>query len=83
MKSDRRIIFVLRGADAFDRSRFIPLCEALERKCVVVHETADVGQLETENLSDVLDPYVQAGDRSICGQVSTWNITPSISGEQR
>lgn len=32
-------IFLLRGADAFDGSRFIPLAEAMEQKCVIVHET--------------------------------------------
>jgi hypothetical protein len=55
-------IFVLRGADSFDGSRFIPLDEALEQKCVIVHETGNVGQLEIENLSEALDLYVQAGD---------------------
>src|SRR5271163_1413294 len=55
-------IFLLRGADSFDGSRFIPLDEALEQKCVIVHETGNVGQLEIENLSDVLGLYVQAGD---------------------
>ena len=34
----------------------------MEQKCVIVHETGNVGQLEIENLSDVLDLYVQAGD---------------------
>ena len=55
-------IFLLRGRDAFDGSRFIPLDEALEQKCVIVHETGNVGQLEIENLSEALDLYVQAGD---------------------
>jgi len=55
-------IFVLRGTDSFDGSRFIPLDQAMEQKCVIVHETGNVGQLEIENLSDVLDLYVQAGD---------------------
>jgi hypothetical protein len=55
-------IFLLRGIDAFDGSRFIPLDEALEQKCVIVHETGNVGQLEIENLSESLDLYVQAGD---------------------
>lgn len=55
-------IFLLRGSDAFDGSRFIPLDEALEQKCVVVHETGNVEQLEIENLSELLDLYVQAGD---------------------
>ena len=31
-------IFVLRGTDAFDGSRFIPLDDAMEQKCVIVHE---------------------------------------------
>ena len=55
-------IFLLRGSDAFDGNRFIPLDEALEQKCVIVHETGNVGQLEIENLSEALDLYVQAGD---------------------
>ena len=55
-------IFLLRGSDALDGSRFIPLDEALEQKCVTVHETGNVGQLEVENLSDSLDLYIQAGD---------------------
>src|ERR1700736_6407669 len=55
-------IFLLRGTDALDGSRFIPLDEAMEQKCVIVHETGNVGQLEIENLSEWLDLYVQAGD---------------------
>ena len=55
-------IFLLRGSAALDGSRFIPLDEALEQKCVTVHETGTVGQLEVENLSDSLDLYIQAGD---------------------
>jgi hypothetical protein len=59
---DNLSIFLLRGRDAFDGSRFLPLDQAMEQKCVVVHETGQVGQLEIENLSDVFDLYVQAGD---------------------
>ncbi len=55
-------IFILRGSDSFDGSRFIPLDEAMEQRCVIVHETGNVGQLEVENLSDLLDLYIQAGD---------------------
>jgi hypothetical protein len=55
-------IFLLRGADSFNGSRFIPLDEALEQKCVIVHEIGNVEQLEIENLSEALDLYVQAGD---------------------
>ena len=55
-------IFLLRGSDSFDGSRFIPLDEAMEQKSVIVHETGNVGQLEIENLSELLDLYVQAGD---------------------
>ncbi len=55
-------LFLLRGGDTFDGSRFIPLDEAMEQKCVIVHETGNVGQLEVENLSELLDLYVQAGD---------------------
>jgi len=55
-------IFLIAGSDACDGSRFIPLDEAMEQKCVVVHETGDVGQLEVENLSDRFDLYIQAGE---------------------
>ena len=55
-------IFLLRGSDTLDGSRFIPLDQALEQKFVTVHETGTVGQLEVENLSDSLDLYIQAGD---------------------
>ena len=55
-------IFLLHGSDSFDGARFIPLDAALEQKCVVVHETGNVGQLEVENLSELLDLYIQAGD---------------------
>ena len=55
-------IFLLLGADALDGQRFIPLDDALEQKCVTVHETGDVGQLEVENLSEHFDLYIQAGD---------------------
>ena len=51
--------FVLLGSDTFDGNRFIPLDDALEQKCVVVHET---GELEVENLSELFDLYIQAGD---------------------
>lgn len=55
-------IFLLLGADTLDGNRFIPLDDALEQKCVTVHETGDVGQLEVENLSELFDLYIQAGD---------------------
>src|SRR5947209_7347461 len=55
-------LFLLCDADDFDDSRFIPLDEAMEQKCVIVHETGEVGQLEVENLSELLDLYIQAGD---------------------
>ena len=55
-------IFLLLGADAIDGQRFIPLDDALEQKCVTVHETGNVGQLEVENLSEHFDLYIQAGD---------------------
>jgi hypothetical protein len=55
-------IFLFAGADDFDGNRFIPLDEALEQKCVTVHETGNVGQLEVENLSQLFDLYIQAGD---------------------
>jgi hypothetical protein len=59
---DNLSLYLLLGRDTFDGQRFIPLDDALEQKCVVVHETGDVGELEVENLSDVFDLYIQAGD---------------------
>ncbi|HEV7402233.1 MAG TPA: DUF6569 family protein [Chthoniobacteraceae bacterium] len=55
-------LFLVRGRDDFDGSRFLPLDQAMEQKCVIVHETGTVGQLEVENLSDEWDLFVQAGD---------------------
>lgn len=55
-------IFLLTGADALEGSRFIPLDAALKQKCVTVHETGNVGQLEVENLSEDFDLYIQTGD---------------------
>ena len=52
----------MRGHDEFDGSRFLPLDQAMEQKCVIVHETGTVGQLEVENLSEEWDLFVQAGD---------------------
>ncbi len=59
---DNLSIFLLHGADAIDGKGFIPLDEAMEQKCVVVHETGNVGQLEVENISELFDLYIQAGD---------------------
>jgi hypothetical protein len=59
---DNLSIFLLHGADTLDGTGFIPLDEAMEQKCVVVHETGNVGQLEVENISALFDLYIQAGD---------------------
>jgi len=55
-------IFFLHRPDEIDGSRYISLNEALEKKQVLVHETGTVGQLETENLSETIDVFIQAGD---------------------
>ena len=55
-------IFLLLGDDTLDGNRFIPLEQALEEKCVTVHETGNVDQLEVENFSEIFDLYIQAGD---------------------
>ena len=59
---DNLSMYLLLGSDTFDGNRFIPLDDALEQKCVVVHETGNVGELEVENLSELFDLYIQAGD---------------------
>ena len=59
---DNLSMYLLLGSDTFDGNRFIPLDDALEQKCVVVHETGNVGELEVENLSEFFDLYIQAGD---------------------
>ena len=55
-------IFLFRGPDQLDGSHYVPLREAMDTKQVVVHETGNVGQLEAENLSDISDIFIQAGD---------------------
>lgn len=55
-------IFLLRGPESFDGSRFLALEEALEQQSVMVHETGVVGQLEVENVAEAFDLYIQAGD---------------------
>jgi len=60
--SENLSIFLLLGSDNFDGARFISLDEALEQKCVLVHETGNVNQLEVENISELFDLYVQAGE---------------------
>jgi hypothetical protein len=45
-----------------DGSRYVPLREAMEEKHVIIHETGHVGELEAENLSEILDIFIQAGD---------------------
>ena len=55
-------LFLLRGSDSLDGTRYLPLADAMEQRVVTVHETGNVGQLEVENLSDIFDLYIQAGD---------------------
>lgn len=55
-------LHLIHGPNTFDGTRFMPLAEALQARCVLVHETGEVGQLEVENLSEHLDLYIQAGD---------------------
>src|SRR5262249_25997557 len=45
-----------------DGGHYVPLGDAMEKKHVVVYETGNVGQLEAENLSDIFDIFIQAGD---------------------
>jgi hypothetical protein len=55
-------IFLFHDPDHVDSSHYIPLHDAMEKKHVVVHETGNVGELEVENLSNVFDIFIQAGD---------------------
>lgn len=55
-------VFLLYGPDA-ERSRpVLGLDEALARKCAVVHETGDVGELTVENTSEEDDLLLLSGD---------------------
>src|SRR5262245_16721470 len=55
-------VFLFHDSDRFDRGRYIPLRDAMEKKHVIVYETGNVGALEVENLSDTFDVFIQAGD---------------------
>ena len=55
-------VFLFHDPDHVDTSHYVPLHDAMEKKHVVVHETGNVGELEVENLSDVFDIFIQAGD---------------------
>src|SRR5215469_11901395 len=55
-------IFFFRDPDHLDGGHYVPLRDAMEKKHVVVYETGNVGQLEAENLSDIFDIFIQAGD---------------------
>jgi len=55
-------IFLFHGADEIDGGGYISLTEAFKKKHVLVHETGTVGQLEVENLSEMFDIFIQAGD---------------------
>jgi hypothetical protein len=55
-------IFLFHDPDHVDSSHYVPLHDAMEKKHVVVYETGNVGELGVENLSDVFDIFIQAGD---------------------
>jgi hypothetical protein len=55
-------IFLFHDPDHLDGSHYIPLSDAMEKKHVAVYETGNVGKLEAENLSDLFDVFIQAGD---------------------
>ena len=59
---DNLAVFLFHGPNQLDGERYIPLGEALEKKQILVHETGNVGELEAENLSEVFDIFIQAGD---------------------
>jgi hypothetical protein len=55
-------IFLFHDPDHVDSSHYVQLHDAMEKKHVVVYETGNVGELGVENLSDVFDIFIQAGD---------------------
>jgi ARG/rhodanese/phosphatase superfamily protein len=55
-------IFLFHDPGHLDSSHYVPLRDAMQKKHVVVYETGSVGELEVENLSDIFDIFVQAGD---------------------
>ncbi|NNE65617.1 MAG: hypothetical protein HKN33_03550 [Pyrinomonadaceae bacterium] len=55
-------IFLIRGADQYEKDNILTLGEAMENKEFVVYETSDVNELMVQNLSKTHDVFVQSGD---------------------
>ena len=55
-------IFLIHGTDENTKGNILTLQEAMEQKLFVVYETAEVNELEVENLSKEFDVFIQSGD---------------------
>jgi hypothetical protein len=55
-------IFLIHGKDENSKGNILTLQEAMEQKLFVVYETAEVNELEVENLSKEFDVFIQSGD---------------------
>jgi hypothetical protein len=51
-------IFLIHGPDQPNAKPFVPLQEAMERKALIVHETSEVNELSTENVSQTEEVLV-------------------------
>ena len=78
-------IFLIHGPDQPKGKPFVPLQEAMERKAVIVHETSEVNELSIENVSQIEEVLVQAGDIVKGGQqdrvLAVDLIMPARSGK--
>ena len=78
-------IFLVHGPDQSKSRMFTPLEDAMARKVVIVHETAEVNELAIENVSTTEEVFVQAGDIVKGGQqdrvLSVDLILPAKSGK--
>jgi hypothetical protein len=55
-------IFLIHGKDENTKGNILTLQEAMERNLFAVYETAEVNELEVENLSKEFDVFIQSGD---------------------
>ena len=77
-------VYLVHGKDTLTGRTPLTLEEAIERKAVIVHETADVNELAIENVSAKDEVFVQAGDIVKGGQqdrvLAVDLIVPARSG---
>lgn len=55
-------IYLIHGKDETTKSNILTLQEAMQRGILRVYETAEVNELEVENISKQFDVFIQSGD---------------------